>query len=119
MALTLLFTYRYKETAVRLGAIAADQPTPPLEKAVWWIEYVLRHNGAKHLRYGSLDMPLYQYYMLDVYIFFIVLLGTVIYILRRIVPRIILGYHFMLRTLSQIKQFLWRVHISREHQHIE
>lgn len=37
-----------------------------LEKAVWWTEYVLRHKGAKHLRSGAIDLPLYQYFLLDV-----------------------------------------------------
>lgn len=37
-----------------------------LERAVWWTEYVLRHKGAKHLRYGGADMPLYKYYLVDV-----------------------------------------------------
>lgn len=32
-----------------LDELARDQPMEPLEKAVWWIEYVIRHNGTKHL----------------------------------------------------------------------
>ncbi|KAL3278839.1 hypothetical protein HHI36_016359 [Cryptolaemus montrouzieri] len=41
----------YQKNINKLSAIASDQPMPALEKAVWWIEYVLRHNGAEHLKY--------------------------------------------------------------------
>lgn len=37
-----------------------------LEKAVWWTEYVIRNKGAKLLRNPIRDLPLYQYYFLDV-----------------------------------------------------
>lgn len=54
-----------------LNAIATDQIVPPLEKAVWWIEYVLRHDGAKHLMYSGRNTPFYQFYMLDILAFFV------------------------------------------------
>lgn len=41
-----------------------------LQKAVWWIEYVIRNKGATHLKSPLVDMPWYQYYLLDVYLFF-------------------------------------------------
>lgn len=37
-----------------------------VSKAIWWIEYIIRHKGAKHLRSPAVDMPWYQYHMLDV-----------------------------------------------------
>lgn len=97
-----------------LKAIAADQPMSALEKAVWWIEYVLRHNGAKHLRYGGVDMPLYQYYMLDVFAFLGFLLFLVLNVLYRIFPRIVIGYHIVLRIFSYIKQFLPQLHLHSD-----
>ncbi|KAF5287796.1 hypothetical protein FQA39_LY15732 [Lamprigera yunnana] len=57
---------RYKERVTELAELARDQPTDSLEKAVWWTEYVIRHKGAKHLRSPLLDIPTYQYYLLDV-----------------------------------------------------
>ena len=34
-----------------------DQPVSPSTVANYWIEYVVRHNGAKHLRSPFIDMP--------------------------------------------------------------
>ncbi|CAB3377024.1 Hypothetical predicted protein [Cloeon dipterum] len=41
---------RYKENAQTRSAIAKDRITTPLEEAVFWVEYMIRHNGTKHLR---------------------------------------------------------------------
>lgn len=53
-----------------------------VEKAVWWIEYTIRHKGTKHLRYPGLDVPLYQYYYLDVFAAYILLLAIVVLTVR-------------------------------------
>ncbi|XP_067011403.2 UDP-glycosyltransferase UGT5 [Anabrus simplex] len=69
---------KYRENMKRISAQFRDNPEPPLERAVYWTEYVLRHQGAEHLRAASLDMPLYQYLLLDVVA---VLLGSVVVVL--------------------------------------
>lgn len=43
-----------------------DQPISPQESVVYWTEYVISHRGALHLRSYFADMPLYQYYFLDI-----------------------------------------------------
>ncbi|KPJ00056.1 Ecdysteroid UDP-glucosyltransferase [Papilio xuthus] len=40
----------YRDNVKRLRTLMQDQPQTPLERAVWWTEYVLRNGGAKHLR---------------------------------------------------------------------
>lgn len=37
--------YRYKESVQRLSKVFMDQPTKPLDRGVYWVEYVLRHKG--------------------------------------------------------------------------
>ena len=59
--------FRYSETADRLSVLFRDQPQTPLERAVYWAEFNLRHNGAKHLRLGSRHLAPYQRSLLDVY----------------------------------------------------
>ncbi|XP_063223032.1 UDP-glycosyltransferase UGT5-like [Bacillus rossius redtenbacheri] len=61
----------YRENMDRLHAIVNDQQTTPMERAVWWTEYVLRHKGAQHLRTAAVDMPWYSYLLLDVALFFL------------------------------------------------
>jgi len=38
----------------------------PVESVVYWTEYVLRHNGAPHLKSQALNLTWYQYYLVDV-----------------------------------------------------
>ncbi|KAF2883475.1 hypothetical protein ILUMI_22717 [Ignelater luminosus] len=57
---------KYRNNIKELAELVQDQPMTGLEKAIWWIEYTIRHKGAKHLRSPAMDLPLYQYYLLDV-----------------------------------------------------
>jgi glucuronosyltransferase len=57
---------RYRENVKRLSRIYRDQPLTPLEQAVFWTEYVIRHKGARHMRSAVLDLSWYQYFLLDV-----------------------------------------------------
>ncbi|XP_035308376.1 UDP-glucuronosyltransferase 2B17 isoform X2 [Cricetulus griseus] len=56
----------YKENAMWLSTIHNDQPMKPLDRAIFWIEFVMRHKGAKHLRPLAYNLTWYQYYSLDV-----------------------------------------------------
>lgn len=69
-----------------------DQPQNGIEKAVWWIEYVIRHKGAKHLRSIAVDLPLWQYLMLDVLGFLFVIVTSfllIIYFIVKLVFRLV------------------------------
>nr|XP_003222439.1 PREDICTED: UDP-glucuronosyltransferase 2A2 isoform X1 [Anolis carolinensis] len=68
---TVIHNTTYKENAVRLSKIHHDQPMKPLDRAVFWIEFVMRHKGAKHLRVAAHDLTWYQYHCLDVIAFLI------------------------------------------------
>ncbi|KAJ7327024.1 hypothetical protein JRQ81_016783 [Phrynocephalus forsythii] len=74
----------YRRQAQKLSEIHKDQPDHPVNRTVYWINYILRHNGAQHLRAAVYTVSLYQYFLLD--IGFVVLLGTSLlcYILVRI-----------------------------------
>ncbi len=61
--------FRYKESIMRLSRIHHDQPMKPLDQAVYWIEFVMRNKGAKHLRVQAHDLSWYQYHCLDVVAF--------------------------------------------------
>ncbi|XP_057627644.1 UDP-glucuronosyltransferase 2B31-like isoform X3 [Chionomys nivalis] len=73
----------YKENAMRLSRIHHDQPVKPLDRAVFWIEYVMRHRGAKHLRVAAHDLPWYQYHSLDVLGFLLACVVTVVFIITK------------------------------------
>nr|CAD7606441.1 unnamed protein product [Timema genevievae] len=82
----------YASNMRRLSAIFHDQPETPLERAVYWTEYVLRHGGAPHLRSVAVDLPLYQYLLLDVGLVLLLLLGAVsaaLVLLTRLLWRVV------------------------------
>lgn len=54
----------YQSNMDKLNRLLADQPLGSLERAAWWIEYVIRHGGTKHLRAPRLSW--FQYLVLDV-----------------------------------------------------
>ncbi|CAO1335642.1 unnamed protein product [Diamesa hyperborea] len=56
---------KYKKNIEELRELIYDQPMTSRERAVWWTEYVLRHKGAKHLKYAGIKTPFYQRYWLD------------------------------------------------------
>ncbi|KAH1003158.1 hypothetical protein HUJ05_011098 [Dendroctonus ponderosae] len=87
MVAEVLGNPRYREAARRKSQLLRDREVAPLATAVYWIEYVLRHNGAPHLRVASLELAWYQYYLLDVYLPIVLLPVVVWQVLRRLMPR--------------------------------
>ncbi|XP_049881031.1 UDP-glucosyltransferase 2-like [Pectinophora gossypiella] len=66
----------YRKNIKKLNELVSDQPDQPLERAVWWTEYVLRHSGAKHLRSPAANISLAEYFQLE--FFSILLIGFLI-----------------------------------------
>lgn len=56
----------YRQNIQRLSRLHRDQLMAPMDQAVFWVEYVMRHKGAPHLRTEAYKMPWYSYYCLDV-----------------------------------------------------
>ncbi|XP_044082124.1 UDP-glucuronosyltransferase 2B31-like isoform X5 [Neovison vison] len=73
----------YKENAMRLSRIHHDQPIKPLDRAAFWIEFVMRHKGAKHLRPASHDLTWFQYHSLDVIGFLLACVAAAIFVTTR------------------------------------
>ncbi|XP_036399343.1 UDP-glucuronosyltransferase 2A1-like [Megalops cyprinoides] len=68
----------YRMNMQRLSRLHRDQPMKPLDLALFWIEFVMRHKGAAHLRTESYKMPWYVYHSVDV---IAVLLALMLFIL--------------------------------------
>ncbi|XP_059808864.1 UDP-glucuronosyltransferase 2A1-like [Hypanus sabinus] len=67
----------YRDNMKKLSALHRDQPESPMERAVFWIEYVARHKGAGHLRSESYRLPWYIYHCVDVMVFLLIMLLVV------------------------------------------
>lgn len=90
----------YKENVMWLSTIHHDQPMKPLDRAVFWIEFVMRHKGAKHLRPLAFNLTWYQYHSLDVIGF---LLACVAAIAILTVKGCLLVYRFFAREEKKKK----------------
>ena len=84
---------RYRENA-SLSRIFRDQPLTPLQQAVYWTQYVIRHKGAPHLCSAVLDLAWYQYFLLDVIAVLALAVGSVVlivFMILRLVLRRVWG----------------------------
>ncbi|KAH8244031.1 hypothetical protein KR032_012466 [Drosophila birchii] len=61
----LLTSPSYAKASAAISEQYRDQKETPLDRAVWWTEYIIRHNGAPFLRAASKDLNLIQLYSLD------------------------------------------------------
>nr|XP_044986123.1 UDP-glucuronosyltransferase 2B4-like isoform X2 [Jaculus jaculus] len=80
---TVIENPSYKENAMRLSRIHHDQPVKPLDRAVFWIEFVMRHKGAKHLRPALHDLSWFQYHSLDVLGFLLACVLSVVFVITK------------------------------------
>lgn len=71
---------------VYLSSVFKDQPYNSTENVIWWIEFVMRHKNANHLRFSDSDKPWYQRYDMDI----IALLSTVLFIMECLTALIII-----------------------------
>lgn len=79
-----------------------DQPLKPLDKAVFWIEYVIHHNGAHHLKTSANNLNWIQFLLID--IIFVLSIITIILL-------VIINYT-MKKMYKQL--FKRRSHIARD-----
>nr|CAD7588238.1 unnamed protein product [Timema genevievae] len=56
----------YSENAKQVARAFRDRPLSAMDTAIYWIEYIIRHKGAHHLRSAAADLPWYQILLLDV-----------------------------------------------------
>ncbi|KAM9486444.1 UDP-glucuronosyltransferase 1-2-like isoform 2-T2 [Clarias gariepinus] len=70
----------YKEKIIKLSVIHKDRPIEPLDLAVFWVEFVMRHGGAAHLRPAAHNLNWVQYHSLDVISFLLLVLTVAVFI---------------------------------------
>uniref|UniRef100_G1MUB7 UDP-glucuronosyltransferase n=1 Tax=Meleagris gallopavo TaxID=9103 RepID=G1MUB7_MELGA len=71
---------KYKENIQRLSELHLDRPIHPLDLAVHWVEFVMRHKGAPHLRPAAHDLNWIQYHSLDVFAFLLAVVLLILFI---------------------------------------
>ncbi|KAK5643196.1 hypothetical protein RI129_007041 [Pyrocoelia pectoralis] len=89
--------FNMKAKAKELGARFKDRPLPPLKTVIYWIEYVIRHKGASHLKTAAVGMPLYKYLLLDVIAFLLLFMFIFIFVVYYVTKSVL---RILLRRLS-------------------
>ncbi|XP_066998723.2 UDP-glucosyltransferase 2 [Anabrus simplex] len=86
----------YRKNMEKLAVIYREEMgETSINKAVWWIEYVIRHDGARHLRSAALDLTWYQYLLLDV----------IAAILAALLALLVVSYVVIKKCISLAKRF--------------
>ena len=85
---------KYAKRAEEHGHLLMDDINKPLDRAIWWLEYALRHPGMEHLRSPLHDVPWYQLMLLDV-IGFLVLITVVLAYLAQAICK------FLIRKITK------------------
>ncbi|XP_059481177.1 UDP-glucosyltransferase 2-like [Neocloeon triangulifer] len=75
----------YLKNAQKYSAIARDTMHTPLEEAVFWVEYVIRHKGAKHLRPAGQHLNWIQLHSIDVIAFLLLPVVFVLFVLKKLI----------------------------------
>ncbi|XP_050522156.1 UDP-glucosyltransferase 2-like isoform X2 [Daktulosphaira vitifoliae] len=70
----IINNHKFKKNAMELSRKFHDRPISPQDTVVYWTEYVMRHNGAHHLKSNAINTLWYQYFLIDI-------LGTIVIIL--------------------------------------
>ncbi|CAH1801397.1 unnamed protein product [Owenia fusiformis] len=84
----------YRENARKGAALYHDQPMDLRDKLVYWVNYVIQHNGANHLRSEGINkLNIFQYFLLDI---ICLILGIILLILFCIYHILVL-FRYILR----------------------
>lgn len=78
----ILTNSSYSDTVKKISTLFRDRPESPLDRAIYWIEYVLRHDGAKHMQSPAVHLNFIQYHSLDVIGFIIAVMYVIFKILK-------------------------------------
>lgn len=65
------------------------QPISPLDKAIFWIEHVIKYKGADHLKPASLKLSSYQHQILDVITFLVIVTSLMTITLYYVISKLI------------------------------
>ncbi|PSN55501.1 hypothetical protein C0J52_02581 [Blattella germanica] len=106
---TVLNQPSFRENAKRMSKIYQDRPLSPMDTAIYWTEYVLRHKGAPHMRSAALDLSWYQYLLLDVIAVILIILLLILIIPLLMIKKML--SLFKTRNSKQPKKVKWNLFV--------
>uniref|UniRef100_A0A8C7A8P7 UDP-glucuronosyltransferase n=1 Tax=Neovison vison TaxID=452646 RepID=A0A8C7A8P7_NEOVI len=76
---------RYKSAAVAASIIRHSHPLTPDQRLVGWIDHILQTEGAAHLKAHGLQQPWHEQYLLDVFLFLLVVTLSILWLCGKLV----------------------------------
>jgi glucuronosyltransferase len=81
----------YTESVQAIATLYRDRPMSAIDTATYWVEYVIRHKGAKHMRFAGVDLNIFEHNSMDVIAFILILLylivKSLVFVVRRLVGK--------------------------------
>ena len=85
---SVLHDPKYTENAIKYGSVLNDQITRPLDRAIWWIEHIMRHPFMYQGKSPVHKLYWFQYFLLDVIAFYLFIIYVVFKIIKFIVCKL-------------------------------
>uniref|UniRef100_A0A1I8PFS7 UDP-glycosyltransferases domain-containing protein n=1 Tax=Stomoxys calcitrans TaxID=35570 RepID=A0A1I8PFS7_STOCA len=79
--LEVLNNPKYRENVQRFSKLYRDRPMSPRQLVSYWVDYVIRHKGAKHMQSPAVHMSWWELHSLDVIGFLVAVLTGVVWLL--------------------------------------
>ncbi|XP_010157069.1 PREDICTED: 2-hydroxyacylsphingosine 1-beta-galactosyltransferase-like [Eurypyga helias] len=80
---TVISDPSYRKAAKLISALHLDRPMHALNRTVYWLEYILRHDGAPYLRPAVYDLSLHEYFCLDILALLLLCLASIGFVLYK------------------------------------
>lgn len=96
----MLSNHTYYDKVKKLSTIYRDRPQNALDTAIYWTEYVLRHQGAPHMQSPYVRLNFFQRKSIDVIAFYIVVVFIVFLLLKNLLKEVTIMKIFLIVMLS-------------------
>lgn len=93
----ILTNSSYSDNMIRLSRLFRDQPETPLQRAVWWVEWILRNPDSDMLQSSTINLHWIKKYSYDVFLFVVSVTLSLLYITLTMV-------NIMVKHLSERSQ---------------
>lgn len=79
---------KYSNQATEISKIFKDNLMHPMDEFNWWIEYVIKFRGAKHLKSHAINLSLFVYLLLDFILVNVIALMAFIFVVYYIIKKL-------------------------------
>lgn len=100
----ILSRFEYQNNAKKVSKLFKDRPITAAETTVFWVEYVIRNQGASHFKSAAHELNYFQLHLIDSYLFILSILGLILFAI----------YKSIKITFKTIKKFLVAAKIKNE-----